>query len=231
MNQVFRQEKKYLMTLPTMEQLANRLHGVMIPDPHNGARGYVIRSLYFDTLDDSDYEGKIDGLEVRKKIRLRIYSPDSPFAMLEMKQKEGANQRKRSLRISRELGQELTQGRYEGLLQLEDPFAAECYGLMQCRCYRPKAVVEYLRKAFIAKENRIRITLDSEIRANEACIDLFSPTLNLVPVLDPFNGVLEVKYNGFLLSYIKNLVDSADRSELSVSKYCLSRSAGLRFGF
>ncbi|MGI6254928.1 MAG: polyphosphate polymerase domain-containing protein [Acutalibacter sp.] len=231
MNQVFRQEKKYLMNLPAMEQLSHRLGSVMLQDPHNGVRGYSIRSLYFDTLDDGDYEGKINGLEVRRKIRLRIYSPDSPFAMLEMKQKEGANQRKRSLRVPRELAQELVRGRYEGLLKLEDPFAAECYGLMLYRCYRPKTVVEYLRQAYIAKENKIRITLDREIRANEACMDLFSPTLNLVPVLDPFNGVLEVKYDGFLLSYIKDLVNSADRSELSVSKYCLARSAGLKFGF
>ena len=49
------------------------------------------------------------------------------------------------------------------------------------------------------------------------------------PVLDPFNGVLEVKYNGFLLTYLKNLVNEADRSELSVSKYCLARSAGLHY--
>lgn len=65
--------------------------------------------------------------------------------------------------------------------------------------------------------------------ATEASFDLFDPKLNLYPVLDPFNGVLEVKYNGFLLSYIKNMVNAANRSELSVSKYCLARSAGLKF--
>ena len=53
--------------------------------------------------------------------------------------------------------------------------------------------------------------------------------MNLYPVLDPFQAVLEVKYNGFLLSYIKSAVSQADRSELSVSKYCLARSAGLKF--
>ena len=70
-----------------------------------------------------------------------------------------------------------------------------------------------------------------QIRATESCMDVFSPQLSLYPVLDPFNGVLEVKYNGFLLSYIKDLVSGANRSELSVSKYCLARSATLKFGF
>ena len=60
-------------------------------------------------------------------------------------------------------------------------------------------------------------------------MDLFAPELNMYPVLDSFNCVMEVKYNGFLLSYIKNLVSSANRSELSVSKYCLARSVSKRF--
>ena len=90
-------------------------------------------------------------------------------------------------------------------------------------------MVEYQRKAFIAKENKIRVTFDSHIVATETCFDLFSGNLVMYPVLDPFNTVLEVKYNGFLLSYIKELVNRVDRSQLSVSKYCLARSAGLHF--
>ena len=76
---------------------------------------------------------------------------------------------------------------------------------------------------------RIRVTLDHHIVSTEARLDLFALDLNLYPVLGPFQGVLEVKYNGFLLSYIKSAVSQADRSELSVSKYCLARSAGLKF--
>lgn len=229
MNEVYRQEKKYFMTLYSMQKLAGQLDPVMIQDPHNGAMGYRIRSLYFDTVHEQDYEAKIDGLELRRKIRLRIYDPAAEFAMLEMKQKEGVYQKKRSLRVSREDAVELAAGRYRSLLNYENPFAAECYGLMHMQCYRPKTIVEYKRKAYIAKENRIRITFDHEIRATESNMDLFARDLNLYPVLDSFNGVLEVKYNGFLLSYIKDLVNSTDRSELSVSKYCLARSAGLKF--
>ena len=231
MNEVYRQEKKYFMTLVNMRNLSGLLEPVMIPDAHNGSQGYRIRSLYFDTIHEKDYEDKIDGLEIRRKIRLRIYDPAADFAMLEMKQKEGGYQKKRSLRLSRRDAQQIVQGRYDSLLQYDDPFVAECYGLMHWQCYRPKTIVEYNRQAYIAKENKIRVTLDYEIRATETNLDLFCPVLNLYPVLDPFNGVLEVKYNGFLLSYIKNLVNAANRSELSVSKYCLARSASMKFGF
>lgn len=227
MNEVLRQEKKFFVNLVDGERICNYLEQVMIQDSHNGAEGYCIRSLYFDTIDEKDFVDKLDGLERRRKIRLRIYDPSADFAMLEMKQKEGQYQKKRSLRMSREDAQSLVKGDYDVLLKYEEPFAQECFGLMHWQCYRPKVVIDYHRKAYIAKENRIRITLDSRIIATEACTDLFSPNLLLYPVLDPYNAVLEVKYNGFLLSYIKQLLNLADRSEISVSKYYLSRGAGL----
>lgn len=227
MNEVLRQEKKYAINLVDGVALRGRLGAVMHGDAHNGAQGYTIRSLYFDTPDDEDFTSKIDGLELRRKIRLRTYSPQSDFAMLEMKQKEGPYQRKRSLRLSRADAERLCCGDLRPLQNYEDPFAAECYGLMHCRCYRPKAVVEYRRQAYVARENHIRITLDSQIVATESSYALFSDRLPMYAVMDPFRMVLEVKYNGFLLSYIKDLLDLVERSELSVSKYCLARSATL----
>ena len=227
MNEVLRQEKKYAINAADGAALYSCLGSVMHADAHNGAQGYVIRSLYFDTPDDQDFRDKVDGLELRRKIRLRTYSPQSDFAMLEMKQKEGPYQRKRSLRLSREEARRLCRGDYRPLLSHGDAFAAECYGLMHCRCYRPRAVVEYRRQAFVARENHIRITLDSRITATESRWDLFDGGLAMYPVLDPFQMVLEVKYNGFLLSYIKDRLDLAERSELSVSKYCLARSVSL----
>lgn len=229
MNEVFRQEKKYLLTDAEARRLGAHLGRIMIEDTHNGPQGYYVRSLYFDSLNDGDYQDKVDGMELRRKIRLRVYGAEAGFGMLEMKQKEGPYQKKRSLRLGREDARRLCQGDYAPLLKYSEPFAAECYGLMHSRCYRPRAVVEYRRKAFIAKENRIRITLDSQIAATEARWDVFAPDLAQYPVLDPFHVVLEVKYNGFLLSYIKALVNTADRSEFSLSKYCLARSVGLRF--
>ena len=229
MNEVLRQERKYLLSTAAARRLAQRLSPVMAEDPHNGTAGYQIRSLYFDTLGNKDFNDKISGLELRRKLRLRCYSPDASFALLEMKQKEGSYQKKRSLRLERADAQRLILGDYSPLLRCGEPFAAECFGLMHRMCYRPQAVVEYRRRAFIAKENRIRVTLDSCIIATKACFDIFSPQLNQYPVLSPFHTVLEVKYNGFLLSYIKDAVSRADCSEIAVSKYCLSRSVGLHY--
>ena len=231
MNEVLRQEKKLLISLDQFYLYSARLSGLLHQDVNNAGEGYRIRSLYYDTLEDQDFEDKEDGIELRRKIRLRLYNPDGDFALLEMKQKQGAMQKKRSLRMTREDAMAMTKGHYQVLLHYKEPFAVECYGLMTSRCYLPKTVIEYRRKAFIARENKIRITFDHHITATESNFNIFDPKLMLSPALNPYLAVLEVKYNGFLLSYIKDLLAQCDRSELSVSKYCLGRSISKHYVF
>ena len=223
MNQVFREEKKFLINVEEYIKKSHQLEQIMAQDEHNGAHGYMIRSLYFDTVYDEDYFDKLAGIECRRKIRLRCYDPDSSFVLLEMKQKQGSSQMKRSLRMEREDAVRLVDGDYSPLLQYPDHFAQECYALMCSKCYRPKTIVQYNRRAFTAKENKIRITFDHDIVSTESCLDLFSAQLNMNRVLDPFAVVMEVKFNGFLLEYIKQMINSMDKSEFAVSKYCLAR--------
>ena len=223
MNQVLREEKKYLIGIHEFLRKSRELEKVLLQDRHNAGDGYMIRSLYFDTVYDQDYFEKQEGIELRRKIRLRIYDPNARYAMLEMKQKQGVQQRKRSLKVSREDAESIMRGNYSPLLKYEDPFAAELYAFMLVRCYRPCSIVQYQRKAFIAKENHIRVTFDHHIVSSESCLDLFSENLNMNPVLDPYDVVLEVKFNGFLLGYIKDMLKDVDKSELSVSKYVLAR--------
>ncbi|MBO4992179.1 MAG: polyphosphate polymerase domain-containing protein [Firmicutes bacterium] len=223
MNKVLREEKKFLIGIHDFIQKSHDLEKVMIQDPHNGTHGYIVRSLYFDTVFDDDYFEKKGGTEIRRKIRLRIYDPAQSFAMMEMKQKQGEQQLKRSLRVSRADAERIIQGDYLPLLSYSEPFAAELYAFLRTRGYRPCTIVQYHRKAFIARENKIRITFDNQIVATESSFDLFSEKLNMNPVLDSYNVVLEVKFNGFLLSYIRQMINSIDKSELSVSKYVLAR--------
>lgn len=230
-NEVMRQEKKYLLNLDMSYKCNAYLEKFLNQDIHNGSTGYMIRSLYFDTIDDLDFQDKEDGIEIRRKIRLRIYDVKGDFALLEIKQKQGSQQLKRSLKMNRADAEQLIKGNYSCLLNYSEPFAAESYGIMNMHCYRPRTIVQYNRKAYIAKENKTRVTLDSNIMATESCFDLFSNELCMYPVLDKFNIVIEVKYNGFLLSYIRALINQIDGSELSVSKYCLARGVGYHYNF
>ena len=231
MRRVLRKEKKFLLPGREFYQLKHRLDMVLHQDEHNGPQGYTVRSLYFDSIYDRDYFEKVEGVELRRKIRLRCYSPDSDFALLEMKQKQGDNQLKRSLRIEREDAIRLTEGDYSPLIHYRGEskdFAAECYAMMRMHCYLPRTIVEYRRTAYIGKENKIRITFDRQVQSTESSMELFSPKLNMNPVMDPSAAILEVKFNGFLLSYMKELLNTADKSELSVSKYYLARQNAYR---
>ena len=223
MNRVLREEKKFLINIAEFRQKSHLLEQALLQDEHTGIHGYRIRSLYFDTPYDRDFFETQAGTELRRKVRLRIYDTEQNFAMLEMKQKQGAQQLKRSLKISREDAVRIIKGDLLPLLTYTEPFAEEIYAFMQIHAYRPVTIVEYRRKAFIAKENKIRITFDNQIVATEGSFDLFDPNLNMNPVLDPYDVVMEVKFNGFLFGYIRDLINSINRSELSVSKYVLAR--------
>lgn len=225
MADVFRKEKKYIISQTTSSKLYQLFSQVLQEDANNSLnQGYLVRSLYFDTIDDTDYTEKEDGYEERKKIRLRIYSPGENTAKLELKEKSGDNQRKRSLTVSKEHALELIEGRYECLLTYETPFAQELYFTMMQQLYLPKCIVQYKRTAFIVPENDIRITLDARIEATESNFDLFSTNLNPYPVSHFDDVTLEVKYNRFLLSYVRDLLSGCNKLSTSNSKYGLARS-------
>jgi len=224
MEEVLRQEKKYLISLDRYYYLSRQLSRVLEEDAHSSGDGYLIRSLYFDDIDDTDYIEKINGVEVRKKIRLRNYGPNSTTAKLELKQKQGQWQKKRSLPLDKGKSLELIRGNYAPLLECNTDFADECFGIMSMRCYRPKAVVSYTRKVYVAKENETRITFDHNIKGSESYFNIFCPNMTENPIFDPYMVVLEVKYNNFLLGYIKDIIQHSNESERAISKYCLGRT-------
>ena len=223
MNEVLREEKKFLISQDKMYYVSHRLKDVMHLDAHGDSEGYSIRSLYFDSLHNRDFTEKEDGIELRRKIRLRNYSPYSDFAMLEMKQKQGQYQKKRSLKLKKEDALKLIAGNYSVLLDQDSDFANECFYMMNQYQYRPKAVITYKRKAFVAKENSIRVTFDHHLKGTESYFNIFDPEINENYIMDPYLAVMEVKFNGFLLSYVKDVIDKVDLPETSVSKYYMGR--------
>ena len=224
---VLRKEKKFVLSDVIATNLGNFCCKVLHEDVNNGDKGYIVRSLYFDTIYNQDYEQKMAGEEIRKKIRLRIYNPKDEFAKLEMKQKQTDNQRKRSLKITREHAKRLIDGDYSCLLEYDQKFAMELYTTMTMQMYVPKCIIEYNRKAFILEENNTRLTFDSNIRATEANVNIFDENLCLYPIYPMEKTVLEVKYINFLLSYIKDIINPVDKIETSVSKYCIARTLTL----
>lgn len=226
MNTVLRREEKYLVRYTEANKLSNILEPLLELDEYSLEGYYKVRSLYFDTIDDKDFFDKINEQNLRRKIRLRIYNPSDTTAKLELKQKENIYQKKRFIDISREDAKELINGNISVLLNYKNDFADEVYGIMSTECYRAKTIVEYKRKAFISKENNIRLTFDSDIKSTESCMDFFGENLILNSVFDPENIIFEVKYDKFMLGYISDIISNVDRRTTSFSKYTYGRSIG-----
>lgn len=221
---VLRRELKYSVSATDVVNLKRQLSGVMQEDIHNRASGYMVRSVYFDGLYDSDFEDKIGGYDNRQKIRLRIYDVNSSYIKLEIKEKSGISQRKRSLSVTREEAERMLQADYGFLCEREETIAHWLYTFLTTRCYRPKCIVEYDRMAFCEPGNDIRVTFDSGLRATELNVQgLFDENLVLYPVCSSSEITMEVKYDRFLYTHIKNIISQTDKMQVSNSKYVRSR--------
>lgn len=226
---VVRTEEKYLLDVREAEALYGRLCLQLKGDSFNGTKPYLVRSLYFDTLDNCDYEEKLMGIENRRKIRLRVYDPHSETAKLEIKKKHGAAQKKSSVTVTREDAKALIAGNYDVLKAYDSETAQEIWGRMVSMHYRPVCMVEYFRRAFVVSTNDTRITFDSEVRSNEGNFGLFDDKLYTYPVMDINQTILEVKYNRFLLGYVQDMLHLSRGEAVSSSKYCMARKYGLHY--
>ena len=59
----------------------------MKKDQHDIDKGYFIRSLYFDTINNKAFYEKMEGIEERKKYRLRIYDTKDKNVKFEIKKR------------------------------------------------------------------------------------------------------------------------------------------------
>lgn len=227
--EVTRKEIKFLITLPEYARVKRLLAEQIQPDLHNAGGGYNVISVYFDSIHDDDLLDVYAGIEVRKKIRLRVYSPLDETAKFEYKYKRGADQTKTSLTVTRAEGRELLGGDYSLLLRRREPIAGKMYWQMQTGVYRPKALIAYRREAYIHPVCRVRITYDSDVRVSLANFDLFDPFVNTVPVMEPGLGVLEVKYDGFLPTFVSKALAGLDEIAEANSKYVRGRIYTLEY--
>ena len=221
--QVFRSELKYVLPAAKISNLKFELSKLLSSDTHSSNGEYPVRSLYFDSINDIDFNTKMAGTEVRKKVRMRAYEGNNETCKIELKNKNGDSQHKISMWITREDAQKLIDLDYSVLLNYADKDTAALlfYKTMQLGCYKPVVMIEYTRAAYTSPINDTRITFDSNVRSSECDFDLFSDNPNYTQVID--ETIVEVKYNGKLLNSIQKVLSKYSLNQVSVSKYCFGR--------
>ncbi len=221
-----RHELKFFITPLQYEVLSRTLKATLNPDPHGNEKNqYHIRSLYFDTFDDAALYDKVNGSANRSKYRIRIYNFSDRMIRLECKSKYRDLISKRSVRITRDLAEQLISADPTGLESTASGLMGDVYREMRTRLLHPVVIVDYLREAYLHPAEEVRITFDMQLRSGLGRVDMFNPDVRTVPPFDHNEIILEVKYNQVLPPYIANILsfalrDGAVRSAISKYVYC-----------
>lgn len=222
MEKNFRHEYKYLISKTSADLLKRRLPHVMQRDKHAGPAGqYTIRSLYFDDLAFSAFDEKVSGIDNRTKYRIRCYNYEDTLFKLEKKEKKGHLTRKTGQTVSREdvLMLQLNPGKRcidhpEGLTE---ELRLHCL----CNGAHPVVLVDYDRTPFISMYGNTRITIDENLRTIPYKGDLFAPADPAVPVLEPDQVILEVKFDDFLPGHLSAVLADIPKLPMAISKFAM----------
>ena len=221
-----RHELKFFISPLQYQVLSRTLKATLNPDPNGDENNqYHIHSLYFDTAYDSALYDKINGTANRDKYRIRIYNFSDQMIRLECKSKFRDLISKRSVRITRDLAEQLISADPTGLESTASGLVSDTFREMRTNLLHPVVIVDYLREAYLHPAEEVRITFDMQLRSGLNSVDMFNPYLPTVPPFDHDEIILEVKYNQVLPPYIASLLtyalrDGACRSAISKYVYC-----------
>lgn len=218
----YRHELKYIINSGYYHILRSRLRSAMKTDPHGENGIYRITSLYFDDVFRTGYNDKLLGLDVRKKYRVRYYNLSPSVIRLEVKEKKGEMVCKRSVPLTSSEFERLIKGERDFLKQ--DRYintAAEEFCLSdRLTALFPAVLVDYQREAYICPAGNVRITFDSSLKTALNFKGTEEKT-EFVNVFGEGEIILEVKYDSFIPSYIKDLLSGIPLTRESVSKFVL----------
>lgn len=220
----YRHELKFLVSDAELEIIRYRLKPLMRSDMHQKEGAYTIRSLYFDDFYDSCMRENEDGIDNRRKYRIRIYDGSDEVIKLEKKMKCRGMTRKVSTEISKADCLTYMSGRPAQLRPDSSELSKELYAEMKMKGMHPVSIVEYERTAFVEKRGNVRITFDRNISACERVGDFLEKRLQAVPLLDKSRHVLEVKYDELLPEYLSRVLEMGTLQRTAFSKYYYARN-------
>lgn len=212
----FRHEWKHELSPGDLYALRARLSAVLETDPHAVNGSYQVHSLYFDTPSERALYEKVNGFSRREKFRLRYYNHAPGSVLLEKKLKCndlcGKLQEPLSIEETRALlDSSLSTG-------TDRPLLDELLRKSLSEGLRPKTIVCYTREPFLFGPGNVRVTLDYGLRTAPSWRKFLDPDSFTIPVPDA-PAILEVKWDEFLPSLIRDLVQTPGARTGAFSKY------------
>ena len=231
MSKFERREFKYFVPNKLLGDLRMRFLQYMEHDPYCAGREhnqYCVRSVYLDTDNLLFYHEKIEGLKIRKKLRVRVYNDieaKSP-AFLEIKRKFENTVFKERVKISLPETVTLMNGANLQILDEDTSFSeAATLGkflyLKKRLNLRTKVLVTYEREALMGLDDpNLRVTFDINPRSfpNPRLEDIYREDDLICFSKHAF--ILEVKFNGRMPVWIRNIIRDYRLHLQAISKYC-----------
>lgn len=221
----FRHEWKHEINLSDMYAIRQRLRTVMRSDENAVNGQYFIRSLYFDNIADKALREKLDGVNCREKFRIRYYNNNTELIHLEKKSKINGLGSKQNAMLSKQEAMAIVNGEYDWMIDSGRPLVCELYAKMKSQGLRAKTIVDYTREPFVYTPGNVRVTLDYNIRTGLLCTDFLNPDCVTIPAGNT-SIILEVKWDEFLPSVIRDIVQLESRHTAAFSKYAACRIYG-----
>lgn len=221
-NRRLRHELKFLIDEGTYRVLRSRLLALMTHDTHAKNGEYRVTSVYFDDVYSTGYLDKINGIDTRRKFRIRSYDLDSSLITLESKHKDCEFVSKVSNRLTEEQYHSLLCGDSSfmcGSEDAEDAFG-EYYRADRISMLKPRVIVDYHREALIYPFGNVRITFDKKLSTCYNTFDMFDKNAFFSPIY-PKEIILEVKYDNYIPDSIQSVLQGLNAPQQSVSKYIL----------
>lgn len=220
-NLKFRHEWKHIISFSDLLVLRNRLKAVMQVDKNAINGQYFVRSLYFDNLQDKALNEKINGINNREKFRFRYYNDNNSCVFLEKKSKINGLCNKQQQKVSVEQVNKILSGDINSIVSDNSLFTELCIK-MKTQGLFPKTIVSYQREPFVFPAGNTRVTLDYNIRSGLKCTDFLNIDHVTVPTMDK-QIILEVKWDEFLPSVIRDIVQMKNIRTTAFSKYAFCR--------
>lgn len=202
--------------------------GIMFKDPHAAEDGkYLIRSLYFDDINDSCVWDNLSGKEPRSKFRIRYYGNDTRYLKLEKKTKKRNMTLKESCRISVEDCEAMIKG---WVPKIEESFSdtkKKMYLEIQKRGLFPKTIVTYERTPYIYPGGNVRITFDNMLSSSIEVNKFLSGGYITRPIFPLGQSILEVKWDEVMPRHIKETLQLDNLNWTAFSKYYMCRKISL----
>ena len=190
---------------------------------------YTVRSIYYDTEKLDFYYHKLDGLKIRRKLRMRTYNqfyPDKPV-FLEIKRRYVNRVVKERALIPLSAIERIHDEHKEPetlidtSIQNRTVLKKYLYNLMHFDL-KPAALIVYEREAYIGKINsHERLTIDKNLRSYVPPItaDLFRED-DLRHMLKEC-CILELKYDNYMPKWMGKIVHDFGLRAEPIPKYCM----------